>query len=192
MSVIEVNNDQARSWAERWLKAGHAVSNAVLGITRFETGRFHTCISGDMAAEPLPNFEEGGVTSTGEADAWLAQTLDGLVRKGAACAIVEHDLARRTDPFLARSEDRWAFIDDRVLAWSDLEPDSGREAVEEIRGVGSGYPSNMFVSTHSAQDLGLVDRQQVPEEFPLQVANSLLAVIMSIFDAESYLVWEKR
>lgn len=191
MSTIEVNSDQARSWAERWLKAGHLVSTAVLAVASFETGHFRTCISRADCAESLPNFEEGGVASAKEVDAWLAHTLEELARKGAACVIVEHDLARRTDPFLVRSQDRWAFVDDRVLAWSDLEPNSGTAAVEEVRGVGSGYPSNMFVSTHSARDLGLADRQQVPDEFPLQVANSLLAVIVSIFDDESYLVWEK-
>lgn len=126
-----------------------------------------------------------------EADAWLAQTLEELARRGAACVIAEHDLARPTDPFLVRSEDRWAFVDDRVLAWSDLEPGSGAAAVEEVRGVGSGYPRNMFVSSRSERGLGLADRQQVPDEFPRQVACSLLAVIVSIFDDEPYLVWEK-
>ncbi len=191
MPAIEVNSTQARSWTIRSLKAGHIVSNAVLQVAPFEVGHFRTCISSDDCTESLPNFEEGGVASARETAPWLAQTLEGLVRRGAACVIVEDDLARRTDSFFARSNDRWAFAADRVLAWSELEPESGAAAVDEVRGVGSGYPTNMFVSTYSASNLGLADRQQVPDEFPLRVASSLLAVIVSVFDDESYLVWER-
>jgi len=41
-------------------------------------------------------------------------------------------------------------------------------------------------------EFGLVDRQQMSKDFPSQIADSLLAVIVSIFDDESYLVWNSR
>lgn len=56
--------------------------------------------------------------------------------------------------------------------------------------VGSGYPRNAFVVTRSADELGLADRQQAPDDFPNRVAESLSAVIVSVFDDESYLVWD--
>lgn len=191
MQIIDVSRDQARSWAERWLRAGHIVSDAVLATDPFGSGRFRTCVSDGITPEQIAKFEASSMARTKEADAWLARTFEELNRKGAECVVVEHDVASRTDPFIVRGDDPWAFIGDRVLAWSDLEPGGGVAAVEEIRGVGSGYPRNMFVSDHSADHLGLADQQQVPDQFPVQVAQSLLAVVVSIFDAESYLVWDR-
>jgi hypothetical protein len=191
MQIIDVNRDKARSWVERWLRAGHAVSNAVLATDPFGVGRFRTCVSDGIAPEQLSKFEAGNMASTKEANTWLARTFEELNREGAACVVVEHDLASRTDPFIGRGDDSWAFVGDRVLAWSDLQRGGEVAAVEEVQGVGSGYPRNMFVSTHSAEHLGLADRQQVPEQFPAQVAESLRAVVVSIFDDESYLVWDR-
>jgi hypothetical protein len=165
------------------------VSAAVLATVSFEQGYFRTFIEQNGNQKQLPRFSEGGVISTHQADEWLAQILDELNQRGARCLIVEDDLASSTDPYIVRSEDAWAFIGTRVLAWSDLEPNGASAALEEIQGVGSGYPRNMFVSARSAAELGLADRQQVPEDFPARVERSLLAVILAIFDAESYLVW---
>lgn len=190
MSVVEIERDRARSWTERWLGAGHVVSAAVLASAPFDRGRFRTCVADGVTSERLRNFDEGYMAKVTEADAWLAQTLDELSRNGARCVVAEHDLASRTDPFIVQGEDPWAFIGDRVIAWSDIGPGGGAAAVKEVKGVGSGYPSNAFVVTHSAAELGIFDRQQVPENFSSRVAESLLAVIVAVFDAESYLVWD--
>jgi hypothetical protein len=54
----------------------------------------------------------------------------------------------------------------------------------------SGYPLNAFVSTMSAGDLGLVDGEDAPEGFANKVARSLLAVVVSVFDDETFLIWD--
>lgn len=190
VGIVEPDKNKAREWVKRWLGAGHGVSAAVLNSESFAQGRFCTFVADDVDPEQLPGFTAGDVVGTNAANAWLAQTLDELSRKGASCVLVEDDLANRTDPALARSEIPAAFIRDRVVSWSDLEAGSGPDAVKAILNVGSGYPRNAFVVGQSAAELGLADRQQVPEDFPGQVAKSLLAVIVSIFDDESYLVWD--
>ncbi len=190
MNLIDLNQDAARRWIERWLAAGGDVSMAVLAAVPFGCGRSRTWASGDVDPDRLKDFDEGNVAGKKEVDAWLAQTLEELVDKGASCLVVEEDLARRTDPGVLDEEILWGFINDRLVAWFDLAPGRGIDAVREVMGVGSGYPRNAFVTMRSAADLGLSDRQQAPESFPIQVAESLLATIVSIYDNESYLVWD--
>lgn len=67
----------------------------------------------------------------------------------------------------------------------------GSFPIEEAMRVGSGYPRNAFVTALSAADLGLADRQQVPADFPERVVGSLLAVIVSAYDDETYLAWDQ-
>jgi hypothetical protein len=78
---------------------------------------------------------------------------------------------------------------DRVLCWCDLDSTNGAVAVAETMHIATGYPRNVFVVSRSAADLGLADREYVPGGFLRQVTTSLMAVIVSIFDDESYLVW---
>jgi hypothetical protein len=188
MNVIEVNKTEARSWMERWLGAGHFVSEAVLGNTPFDRGKFQTCIADDATLPALARFAAGGIVNVREAEVWLAETLDELATRGAKCVVVEDDLSNPTDPDLATDPVPTAFINDHVFSWGDLKP--GKKAVtKEVMRVGSGYPRNAFVTTRSAAELGFIHGRQAPEKFPQQVAESLLAVIVSIFDDESYLVW---
>jgi len=191
MTVIEIGHEEARSWTERWLGAGHAVSAAVLADAPFGEGRFHTCVADDVPPERLARFEEGDVAGTKEAREWLARILDGLAAAGAGCLIVEDDLTSSTHLALHHDDIPSAFIGDRVVAWSGLSPGNGAAAVEAVMYVGSGYPRNAFVVGRSPEQLGLADRRQAPEQFPGEVAKSLLAVIVAIFDAETYLVWER-
>ena len=137
----------------------------------------------------LDHFREGGIVDVREAEKWLAQELDALASKGAMCLIVEDDLSRATDPGPINDGIPSAFIDDRVVSWHELSPGKGASAFKEVMYVGSGYPRNAFVTSRSASELGLANATQVPNDFPRRVAESLIAVIISIFDDESYLVW---
>jgi hypothetical protein len=189
MKVIEINHEKGRRWTEEWLSAGHFVSEAVLAKVSFTHGQFRTCITDEAATKPLPDFATGWVASRKEVDAWLARVLDVLTPAGARCIIVEDDLSRPTDPAFKRSDIPSALMGDRVLCWHDLHPASGATAVNHTRYIGSGYPRNAFVVSSSARELGLADRQQVPQGFLSRVTESLMAVIVAIFDDESYLVW---
>lgn len=191
MGVVEPNKDKAREWMDQWLGAGHEVSAAARACEPFTHGRFRTYVSNDATPERIAKFEEGDMAGRQETDEWLAGTLDELTGNSASCVIVEEDLARPNDPSIVRGEIPAAFIGDRVVSWSDLTPRRGAEVVTAIRRVASGYPRNAFVVSRSAGDLGLADRQHVPEDFPSRAAKSLLAVIVSIFDDESYLVWDR-
>lgn len=189
MKVIEIEPEAGRRWLEQWLGAGHFVSEAVLSSASFDHGQFRTCISDEAAAKLLPDFETGWVTSGNEVDVWLAEVLDGLTDRGGKCVVVEDDLSNPTDSGLANDPTPTAFIHKRVFSWDDLKLGNGAELAKEVMRVGSGYPRNAFVTTRSAAELGFTRLKQASEKFPQQVAESLLAVIVSIFDDESYLIW---
>ncbi|MEA2252004.1 MAG: hypothetical protein QOG70_2246, partial [Solirubrobacteraceae bacterium] len=63
-------------------------------------------------------------------------------------------------------------------------------AARAIRQSASGYPLNAFLITRPAADLGLVPGRSVAEGFASEVMKSLAAVVVSAFDAESFLVWD--
>jgi hypothetical protein len=173
---------------EQELGAGHFVSKAVLATASFDHGQFRTCITDKGAAGPLPDFETLGVASRSDVNAWLAEVLDGLALRGAKCVVAEDDQSKPTDPRLAGETIPTAFIGDRVFSWGDLKPGNGAFA-RRAMGVGSGFPQNAFVTTHSAAELGLIHAREAPETFPRQVAESLLAVTVAVFNVESTLVW---
>lgn len=58
--------------------------------------------------------------------------------------------------------------------------------------VSNGYPLNAFVVSRSSAELGLAADAALGEAFTEEVVQSLLAVVIAAFDAESFLVWEAR
>jgi hypothetical protein len=57
--------------------------------------------------------------------------------------------------------------------------------------MGSGdYPTNAFVTSASAGELGLVDGADLDSRMADRVVGSLLAVVVAAYDAETYIIWE--
>lgn len=169
------------------------MSSAVLAGSLLEGGRFYVLAPPDVSKNQLENFEWGGVVDEAAAIVALGQILTRLRGRGAACLIVEDNLGLRTDPAVVQSDVRSAFLGDRVVCWADLtgEADSGRGAAEMTR-VSNGYPLNAFVVSRSSAELGLAADAALGEAFTEEVVQSLLAVVIAAFDAESFLVWEAR
>jgi hypothetical protein len=119
----------------------------------------------------------------------LAQLLDELAGRGGSCVVVEDDAMRRLDPALSLPRvPPSAFIGDRVVHWTDLQP--ADEALMTIYAGASGYPRNAFVVAMSCAELGLAEGQALDETFADEVARSLVAVLVAAYDAESFLVWD--
>jgi hypothetical protein len=116
--------------------------------------------------------------------------LEGLAERGAACVVVEDELTLRRYP--KPNLDgllKTAFVGERVIHWAGLEggAEDGRLAVD--RGSGD-YPTNAFVTSASAEELGLVDGADLDSSIAGRVVGSLLAVIVAAYDAETYIIWE--
>jgi hypothetical protein len=187
---VELSAHEARDWLQRSLAGGHQLSAAVLAAAPFDRGRLRALVPSDITADHITKFHEGGVVKGSVADAALAPLLDDLTQSGAACVVVEDDVARRSDPFVARISIPSAFFGDRVVHWCDLEPGSGAAAAKVIRSSAFGYPLNAFVATKSCADLGLINGRSLGGTLVSAVVGSLLAVIVSAFDNESFLVWD--
>jgi len=145
------------------------------------------------ANTPLPlriDLDEGGIVKAAAANGILAGLLEDMIVSGATTIFIEDSALRRGDPALARADTPVAFLGDKVIRWCELRPGSGSAAVRAVRAGSSGYPLNAFVTGSSATSLGLVDGTAVPNGLASQVVNSLLAVVVSAFDAESFLVWD--
>lgn len=192
MTIIEPNLSDARAWIERSLAAGQAVSASVLAQVVPDGGHARLWVSESVDPDRMPTFREGGVAKESEAVGWLLQEIDEMAARGARCLVVEDALSRPSDPALKRSGLPAAFLDESVLAWCELPAVPGNDLPGEVIRVGGGFPTNAFVVSASASDLGLSDRQQLPAGFPKAVADSVEAVVVSIHDGESYLIWERE
>jgi hypothetical protein len=146
-----------------------------------------TIVSSDFERTPF-NYSHGGVLSQRLARECLAQTLEGKGFENVKAVLVEDDMTRKRDPTVSREGEPAAFIGERVLHWCDSAVDSSRIAEAITRGA-SGYPTNAFLLARSSTDLGLVDRQDAPKSLAHEVVSSLVAIVVSAFDDESFLIW---
>lgn len=190
LKAVEVPVDEAVDWFEYCLRQGFDLSAVVLASGAFDHGRFFAIAPEGFDRERF-DFAVGGVTKMGPAQAMLRQYLSQLQDTGANSVIVENDLMGRGDPVVSSRRGYLSFVGDRVVHWADLQ-DAEEEAVEAIDNGASGYPLNAFVTTRSTAELGLADREPVPDGFINQVSEGLVAVICAAFDAESYVLWTDR
>lgn len=187
----ELPHQQGRDWVVQSLSNGHEVSAAVLAATPLASGRFLALVSPQVTDERDTHLEEGGVTDSKSADAALTSLLDGLITGPAGCVVVEDDALRRADPAVALGELPTAFIGEHVLHWYDFASSSNSDAATVIRAGATGYPLNAFVLTRGSHDLGLVQGASLPRSFAAEVAQNLAAVIVSAFDAETFVIWDQ-
>lgn len=180
---IELGREEGLSWFEHQLAQGFELSTAVLADRPFDHGFFETFVPAELTAGDVkfPNSPDVPYS-----DLALAQYLEELARQDARCVVIEDDVQRRTDP---KIQEPAAFLGDRVLHWFDLSVESGQEATEAVESGAFGYPLNAFVVTKSAIDLGLVNGGQVPNQLPGQIVRTLLAIVVSAFDATSFATW---
>jgi GR25 family glycosyltransferase involved in LPS biosynthesis len=120
----------------------------------------------------------------------MASVLEKLAERGAACVVVEDDMRLKRHP--KPSVDgllQTAFVGEQVFHWAGLE--SGTEGAVTVLHRGSlGYPTNAFVTSASAGELGLVDGADLDSDIAGRVVGSLMAVVVAAYDNETYIIWE--
>jgi hypothetical protein len=182
--LTEAPIDEAREWLRYSLTQGFDLSEAVLASGFLFTGSALAIVSTEFSRTKF-SYATGGVLGTRLARSCLARVLRQMA---AQTVLVEDDLRRRRDPVATRSGLASAFIDDRLVHWSDVRaPCEG--AVDAVDQGASGYPLNGFVVSRSAAELGLVDGHDAPDHLARDVVSALIAVVVAAFDAESYLLW---
>ncbi len=193
-SVIPTEVDQtvALDWLRYSLGQGEVISPAALKVIEEQRSHAYTLAPDTVDPARLARPREGGVVTTGGAQAALATVLEGLAERGAACVVVEDCLSLRRDP--KPSLDGLlltAFVGERVIHWAGLEGGTDAAILTLHRGSGK-YPLNAFVTSASAEELGLVDGADLDSSIAGRVVGSLAAVIVAAYDAETFIIWEPR
>jgi hypothetical protein len=188
----EIDQTVALDWLRLSLGQGEVtvISSQVLKILEERRGRAYTLapVTVDPARLATPRW--GGVASTGGARAALAKVLEGLAERGAACLVVEDEANWKRYP--KPSLDgllKTAFVGEQVIHWATLEGGPEDAILVVHRGSG-GYPTNAFVASASAEQLGLVDGADLDHDIASPVIGSLMAVVVAAYDDETYIIWE--
>ena len=172
---------EARRWVQRSLSQGALLSHEVAA----EVGRFGvaTLLAPARYGGGLLDDVGRGIRSEDADEIALAY----LRTRGSpsGCLLVEDDLALPGDPGLADQPGRYSVVDGRILRWVDLGAPGDRLAWT-LRAGSSRFPLNAFLLPVSASQAGLVPGAEVGDDVLAGIAGQVVAVIVSVFDAEAY------
>lgn len=182
--------ETALPWMQSSLSQGAALSQAVRTTVPWTRGDYFAIAPvGWRSADPL-NLAVGGVTSSSAAPLALVRVINELAAGADACLIVEDDLRRADDSATKNLPLTSAFIDECLVHWSELPTSSADFVAATITRGASGYPLNAFVVSRSCRSLGFEPDVQGTAVAP-DVASGVFAIIVSAFDAESFLYWRR-
>jgi hypothetical protein len=191
--LVEPPHEEGADWLKASLSRGHALSAAVRAADPFDRGRLRSLVSDETPDSSITRFNIGGVIDSsrhGSANEALAKLLNDFIRQGAGCVVVEDDALGRCHPALGRVGAPSAYMGEDVIHWANLATPTRLAAVRAIWASASGFPTNAFVVRRSSEELGLVDGASAPAQIANNVVGALLAVIVSAYDAESFLIWD--
>ncbi len=168
------------------------ISRAAREFIEEHEGHAYTLAPEGVDPARLAKPREGAVITagTGSPREALARALETLSARGAACVLVEDEANWKRYP--KPSLDgllKTAFVGEQVIHWAGLEG-GAEDAVVAVRRGSHGYPTNAFVTSASAEELGLVDGADLDFDIAGRVVGSLMAVIVAAYDAETFIIWE--
>jgi hypothetical protein len=176
--------DHSKSWANYCLEGSILAEAGAQFVSSCEN--FELLVPTQI--KPIESFSDFrfscGLDSEA-ADVLLRKLLHRLALSGAYSVVVEDDLMLRTDPILVGPV---AFVGERVLRWVSFDTESLDAPTKLIRTGSSGYPLIAYVVDSSPQDMGVSPGAELGNKFFDCVVRSAMAVIVSAFDAETYLV----
>jgi hypothetical protein len=189
----EIDQTVALEWLQHSLGQGEIVSPAALKAIEEREGHAYTLASETVDPARLTKPSDGWVIESGAGssrDAAIGQVIETLAERGAACVVVEDELRSRRDP--KPSLDGLlltGFVGERVIHWARLEGGADAAVLTLHRGS-HGYPRNSFVTSASAEELGLVDGADLGADIAGRVVGSLVALIVGAYDDETFIIWE--
>jgi hypothetical protein len=188
----EIDQAIALDWLRHSLGQGEAISADALKAIEESRGRAYALAPDTVDPARLATPRWGGVIvpGTGSPREALGRVLGRLAERGGACVVVEDALSLKRDP--KPSLDGLlltGFIGTKVIHWANLAGGADDAVVAVNRGSGN-YPTNAFVTSASADELGLIDGADLDNDIAGPVVASLMAVIVAAYDAETYIIWE--
>jgi hypothetical protein len=191
-SVIPTEVDQAIAldWLRYSLGQGTVIAPTALEFIAEHQGRAYTLAPDTVSPARLATPRWGGVATTGGARAALAKVLEILAERSATCVVVEDELRLKRDPKPGLNGLLLTgFVGEKVIHWANLAGGMDDAVVAVHRGAG-GYPTNAFVTSAFAEELGLVDGADLDSDIAGRVVGSLMAVIVAAYDNETFIIWE--
>ncbi len=187
----EIDQTVALDWVRHSLGQGgvKVISAAARKFIDEHQGHAYTLAPEAVDPARLATPRWGGVVGTRAARESLVTVLKGLAERGAACVVVEDEANWKRYP--KPSLDgllKTAFVGEQVIHWAGLEGDA-EDAVVAVHRGSLGYPTNAFVTSASAEQLGLVDGADLEHDLASPVMGSLMAVIVAAYDNETYITW---
>jgi hypothetical protein len=178
---VPLDASAARPWVQRSLARGALLSHAVASeIERFVLATL--LAPAGYGHDVLDDVGRGIPGEEADATALAYLTTRG---PGGGCLLVEDDLARPGDPGLDDHPGHYSVVDGRIVRWADL--DGSREHLSwTLRAGSSRFPLNAFLIPGSASRAGLRPDAEVGDAVVAAIARQVVAVIVSVFDAEAY------
>jgi hypothetical protein len=179
-----VNTSEAIAWVQSSLQDGSTLADAV-AERLWPSGDIYLLadLSGDVST--ALDYAQSHQIRTSDGDRLIEKFLRVVSSQGSCkTLIVEDDLASPTDSFLPAP---YALIDDCVFRWRDLT----KNLEESIRLLRSrAYPLNAFLCDEPVEAFQFAPGMRVTEQLEM-IISSIIAVIVSAFDAETFLVYTK-
>lgn len=176
-----VETERAFDWVRRSLAQGSDLAR-LIGARLSKLSQALLLVEPSRVQGPGPIFDDSGRgIPASEADEVAKCLLATTARKAKLTLIVEDDLARQGDPHLGRA----AFVGARVLRWEEVDNQT-ISAVTLLRRGASGYPLNAFICQGTPPDLGLSADLQISPTQQERIADSVLGVLVSVWDAEAF------
>ncbi|HEV3320795.1 MAG TPA: hypothetical protein VG147_01235 [Solirubrobacteraceae bacterium] len=190
--LVELEQAAALPWLRHSLGQGEVFSPATLETIERCDGRSYAILPGDL--KPKLNLDFDGILGLdgGPANRAMAKVLEDASTRDAGCVVIEDEMSEKGDP-----NPSWggrlltAFVGRNVIHWAGLGPDGGDAAVAALNAGSTGYPLNAFVTSSSADELGLVDGAELDSDVVSAVVNSMVAVIVGAYDGVSFVIWER-
>jgi hypothetical protein len=186
----EIDQSVALDWLRHSLGQGEVISPAALRFIEEHEGHAYALAPETVDLARLTNPRWGGVITTRSAREGLVTVLVALAERGSSCVVIEDALNLRRDPKPGLDGLlRTAFVGEQVIHWAGLDGGPEDAIIAVHRGSG-GYPTNAFVTSASAEELGLVDGADLDPDIAGPVVGALMAVIVAAYDNETYIIWE--
>ncbi|MEP6650818.1 MAG: hypothetical protein ABJA74_13065 [Lapillicoccus sp.] len=178
---VPVDPTMARRWVERSLQQGAVLASVIVReLDRFSVAAL--LAPAEYQGETLDDSGRG--VRAQDADAMAVDYLRRL-RPDAGCLLVEDDMALPGDQSLDDGNSDFSVVGGSVLRWVDLDASSDRLSWT-LRAGSSRFPLNAFVVPEASSDVGLLPGEAVSADVVTAIARSVIAIIVSVFDAEAY------
>ena len=186
-----VLDDRAIDYIYSELSKGRGLARQLAQLP-LRGGRVVTYLPDTVTETALMDFGSGGVAS-GEENRNLAQFIQRHLKEttaGPQLCVLEHALARRGDPVIARWEIPYFTVGDEVYLFAE-----GGSSFDQVLGIlteGHLYPAIGTLASLPDGYRPIDEGAAVDQDVLRRLAEGTRYLIVGAYDAEGWLIWSHR